>query len=809
MLYSRFVSVMAGVGCGLVLNAPVLAQGLEEVLVTARKRVETVQDTPVSVRAISAERIERYDITSLEKVASMSPEFSAGRASSGSGAQLSMRGIGSSATSIGIEQSVAVIVDDVYYGQGRTINEGMLDLERVELLKGPQALFFGKNATAGAVSLTTANPDEELKMIGRFSRELEADQTIGEVILSGPLTEKLGARLALRTSRMNGALFTNKASDRAYNTSGNVILALTLPTGDPTATPHVAPAGERDLPGEEELLGRFTLSYEATDRLFMNLKVSGTRSENDNPSSNYIIYNCPNSYQTLNPAAPCEDSFDIYQNGLPPEVAATIPYAEDGGLYNDYRSWQMTGTAEYDFNQFTLTSVTNVQSNDNRFLGDFDFQDNDQGVFAAEKSTWEAFSEELRLLSNFDSSLNFMLGVFYQQTQRDFEQYIAFLGAENTDTAPHNRYLALSKISDTEGETLSPFFQLIWFVLPDVELTAGARYTRETKDSHFIQPYVHPELQSAAANLWREGEAVTADQKFENWSPEVSINWTVTEDVMVYAAYKSAFKSGGFSNSGIYATSGTVADFTFEPETARGYEFGAKTTLFGQLRLNATVYAYDYDDLQVDFFNAPSFAFVTVNAGAAENRGIELETEYAPRGLPGLIVRGALNYNKAEYKDFIAPCWTGQKPSEGCNTIVPQTVATPGQDISGESTSMAPELTAALGVDYELDLRWGMTLGLSVNAQYIDDYNPSSFAIPHAARDNYVRYDAGVRLGGAEEHWEIAVIGKNLSNEVIIDGAGDTPSTGGNTGMESGVPADQVGFASLPRTVALQFITRY
>ncbi len=153
------VSILAGLATGLTVSPQVLAQdmparagGPEEIVVTARKRQESLQDAPLSVSAISQERIEKMDVTSLEKIAALTPQFFVGRSSNGSGAQMTLRGIGSSSTSIGIEQSVAVIMDGVYYGQGRVLNEGMFDLAQIEILKGPQSLFFGKNATAGAIN---------------------------------------------------------------------------------------------------------------------------------------------------------------------------------------------------------------------------------------------------------------------------------------------------------------------------------------------------------------------------------------------------------------------------------------------------------------------------------------------------------------------------------------------------------------------------------------------------------------------------------------------------------------------------------
>src|SRR5688572_21886466 len=161
------VTLVLGTAAGTVVAQTSAEGGLEEVIVTARKRAESVQDVPVNVTAITAETIREADLTSLEKLAARTPDFQVGRASNGSGAQLTLRGIGSSSTSIGIEQSVAVVVDGVYYGQGRVINEGFFDLARAEVLKGPQSLFFGKNATAGVISLTTADPGPDPEFIGR------------------------------------------------------------------------------------------------------------------------------------------------------------------------------------------------------------------------------------------------------------------------------------------------------------------------------------------------------------------------------------------------------------------------------------------------------------------------------------------------------------------------------------------------------------------------------------------------------------------------------------------------------------------
>src|SRR5690606_2557152 len=234
------------------------ASGLTQIVVTARRREESVQSIPVSVQAISAAEIQQRDLTSLEKIAASTPNFTIARASNGAGAQLTMRGIGSSATSIGLEQSVAIVVDSVYYGQGRVLNEGFFDRARVEALKGPQSLFFGKNATAGVISLTTANPGPDPEFIGRVGYEFAGEKAYAEAIVSQPLTDTLGLRVAIRGSRMWGGYFKNVQENNPYPTTD-------IATG--ITTPHTAMAAATDQPQERELIGRVTLQYEPDDRL--------------------------------------------------------------------------------------------------------------------------------------------------------------------------------------------------------------------------------------------------------------------------------------------------------------------------------------------------------------------------------------------------------------------------------------------------------------------------------------------------------------------------------------------------------------
>jgi outer membrane receptor protein involved in Fe transport len=812
-------------GTALLLCAPAYAQdadsdaeassGFDDIVITARKREESAQDVPVPVTALDAEMIEQLDLTSIERISARTPNLTVGRASNGSGAQITLRGIGSSSTSIGIEQSVAVVVDGAYYGQGRVINEGFLDLGSVEIINGPQALFYGRNATAGVISINTADPGDEPEFILRAGYEFEAERSQIEAILSGPLSDTFGARLALRYSDMSGGYFENRATPQDITYTDTA-------TGDPF-TETALPAAS-DGPGEQEFLARLTLVWEPLPWLSNELKVSYGQSENDNASWNYVLYNCATGVSSLNPSVPCEEEFNIYQNNFIP-VMADFPYSRsDGSLFNEYESRAVNNTLEIDLGVVAITSVTNYQWNQNIFAITGDFQSSAIPTWATENSEWEAWSEEIRALTNFDGSLNFMIGFLYQETTRTFDQPIWFPFLVTDSTAPPGlEAVTVRKNSDTEGESYAVFGQAIWDITPDIELAGGIRYTHETKDSSFAQVYVHP---AAAAIFIPSSDPVRgiieADQSFNDISPEITLTWRPSEDLMIYGAYREAYKSGGFSNGGLNSafSSDPLGDLTFDEETASGYEVGFRSTFFDrQMRLNATAFRYEYEDLQVDFFNSSIIAFQTLT-GDARTQGFEIQFDYVPAGVPGLNLRAALNYTDAEYTSFpVAPCFAGQTPTQGCNLIFDgglgeyRTIAGAEvgerQDLSGAPLSMAADWTGQVGFDYEAPLTQNLYFGLGADLRFTSDYIPSGFGQTASEQDGYTTLDAIFRVGSNNDHWELALIGKNLTNEFYVTGVVDGPSTGSGTGTAAGIQADQIGFAALPRTLELRATLRF
>jgi len=218
------------------------------------------------------------------------------------------------------------------------------------------------------------------------------------------------------------------------------------------------------------------------------------------------------------------------------------------------------------------------------------------------------------------------------------------------------------------------------------------------------------------------------------------------------------------------------------------------------------LYTYEYTDLQIDFFNASTLAFITTNAGSAETEGVELELDYAPHAIPGLTLRGSVNYNEARYKDYLAPCFGGQTIAAGCTM---EQFGVPHQDLSGSATSVAPRWTSSFGVNYELNLIDGYVINIDMDAKYSDSYLASSFGDPASSEKSYTYVNAALQLRPVSDRWEIALVGRNLTDKFVSMGGHDTVGTGSGTGTPQGVPSDLYGLVGFPRTIQLQATMRF
>jgi outer membrane receptor protein involved in Fe transport len=855
-------------------TSAVFAAEIEEIVVTARATEESVREIPVAITAVGEERLNQFGLESFEDLEAITPQLSVGRATSGNGAVIAIRGIGSSPSSIGIEQSVAVIIDGAYMPQGRVINEGLFDTSQVAVLKGPQALYFGKNATAGVVSVTTNNPGDELEIIARVNHEFESADTTYEGIISAPVNDKLGLRLAVQASQMDEGWITNSAeSPDTYGTFDAF-------TGETNFFDN--PIADKYLPQEEMFFARLTAAGDLSDQFSYNLKGSYAKNErvygsvselfdcstlNGTAHTSQPVLPQPPGRQTPLfeplPLAAVDCSFDGERgiNNIPPGVAAKNELLDQfgGGTARDeFESTIITANLAWSFEAADVQLVMSYQDQTVQWVGD---QDGGAvtSIFAAEENTFENFSAEARAVTRLNGSVNFVLGGYYQSWDRFFDQDVIFaflpgslfggtpppgwlsgvLGPQFTGPLedPNDEFTAYNKISETDGETISVYAEFIWDIAENLELTAGARYLRETKDSFFIQPFVNPFV-TGLFIPFIEDDLLTraaADQTFKNLIPEVTLTWTPTDNVTIYAAYKEGFKTGGFSNSAILSNlsppfvngeicisprlGGTCTagpgdeiefrDFVFDPEQNKGGEVGIKTSLFENSMLASfEVFYYKFRDLQVDFFNSQQFAFVTENAGGSETYGAELQVDWATP-IEGLTLSGSLSYLESKFTDFQSFCFVGQTPAQGCGPLLPgQTETDLRQNVAGNTRPGAPKWSGFLAFNFERPVGNNLLFGLTGNVQY-KSKTVLSANDPNATYGSYATVDGNIRVGTQDGKWQLALIGKNLTDKLAIRSAGNVPGTGGNTGTNEGFRGDLTGGAIRPLQIELELTYRY
>ncbi|MET0364466.1 MAG: TonB-dependent receptor [Sphingobium sp.] len=755
----------------------------QDIIVTARRREESLQNVPVAVTAIGGATLAKYAVSDVQQISQLVPSMVVGRQASGSSASIFLRGVGSTSLSSGFDQSVSLNMDDLPMSRGKELLTGQYDLARVEVLKGPQALFFGKNSTAGVVILTSANPTDKFEAMIRAGYEFQAQEMYGEGYISGPIAPYLNARLAFRASTSEGPYY-NTAQTNSLGGAERIVSS--------------------DRRGESRSLsGRLTVQYDNPDVLKATLKASISRVDDDSASALYERL-CAGGRTTPRPTngtigAIPEPFTDCAINGrsgfaaMPAQYAANFPYARDGRPYTDYDAYTVALTLEKTLGPVTLTSIT----------GQYGFRQQDlqtaagstAGVYFTQYNKFRQFSEELRASTDFDGAFNLTAGAFYGKTKYTFNT--AAMTSALIPAVP-----SFFRVNGIDGESISVFAELKWNILENLELAGGARWSDEKKTSF-------------AQNL-DVGSAAFPARRFDdyfhdtNLSPQATLTWKATDDITLYCEYKKVFKSGGYNTCITILASSVGTDGRFKSETAEGGEIGLRTQLFErQLRFNVTAYHYRYSDLQVQVFDAQTIASRVANAGSLTTDGVEVEANFRPRG-SGFETHASIAYNEAKFHNYIGSCFTGQTIAEGCNLTPGATGAFNNQNFDSRIAPKAPKWAGRVGASYETPLSGGIGIGFNGDMSFSSSYNFTDTLRPDGVQKAFARFDAGIRLFHENDGWEFAVIGRNLTNRYVVTTANDMPAQGASgTGTATGIRSDMNGIVDRPRSVFVQFTKKF
>jgi iron complex outermembrane receptor protein len=723
---------------------------LQEVVVTATRRAEKLSEVPISMSVVGAGDIEQTSVRELSELTGTIPNVSI----SGHNdfrSVITIRGVGSASRNIGFDSRVGVYVDGVYMGQSPAVNQELLDLERVEVLRGPQGMLFGKNTVAGAISLVTKKPTDEFSgklsaSLGNFnSREIQG-------MVNVPLAENLAAKVSVSKTDRDGYI--------KNITTGN------------------------DLDSKDVLAYRAQLRYDPTDKFEINFAYDGLQADNK------ILV-----------GEPLTDMLGTRPAPIAPkkrEVAFDFDPHEDRDV-----SGAMLD-AEYKLDSgFTLKSITGYRDTDAFYMNATDYSPVSI-IYVEYSDKFEQLTQEFQLISPANERLTYMAGLYYYKQDADTERNVT-LGDDFNETFiaqavapsvapllgldPSNLTEAqLAFIAGVVGfgpegsvvfnsgtvttESYAAYLNGSFDITDRWTLGFGGRYSVEDKDVNWLLDGRNSGVFNLGSTNYDPANPSVAPSPLINsrqdtyFSPAISLSYALNGNANVYAKYSSGYKSGGFNldfinKDELAANSG----LEFDKETVDSYEAGLKSTLLdGRMTLNLAAFLSEYDDYQVNQFvdlGGGRTSIRITNAAKVITKGIEADFNF--QATENLGVQGTLGILNAEFDSF---------PGGG----------TGGEDASGKKLPNAPEITASLSGTYMRDipaLSSSLLARLDVtytdgqfttidNIKYVD--LPSADRVPFGYIAELTQLNGRIGLLRNKGDFEVYLWGRNLTDEdAIVD----------------------------------------
>ena len=706
---------------------PSFAQGLEEIVVTARKREESLQDVPISVQAISGDEIRERGLFDIGSLAPYAVNFQYAQAP-GASDLLIMRGLGTYGSGVHFEPSVGQVFNGYFSTRSRLSRTALIDVAQVEVLKGPQGAIIGKNTSLGAINIVSNKPTDEFE--GRIAGGLIFESGEGyeaQGIVSGPLSDNFRGRFVIDYRDVDGWI-DNRPTGRSLQEKQDLTMRVML---------------EGDL--SEKWLGEFLYQYNDLDRDGKAREVNGCL---DPPTAMAQGFDC--TLDASNQTGNIRQGVDIGE-----------PYTSEAHFFGATFTWKGDN-----FDLASLSNFTTYEITDN-FSGD---------LLSTERASidnfedFEQFYQEFRITSTGASDLAYTAGLMYFTAEMNFTQDFQWVIPFN-----FNRH----EVGGSDTDSVAAFGQIDWSLNDQWTLTLGGRYTDEDRSGFKSQttrelytgverldwcnnqgstggggPPVGPRTCTMGNDGMTVGGPITGDINDAGFSYNGSLQWGFTEGSMLYVLAATGFKSGGFDLRG----AGNPDRFIFPEEESTNFEFGGKHSLAdGSMRFNWTLFQTEVEDLQVAT-NDPILIQQVVGQADVTNSGLEVDFAWAATDAFNVTANAALL--DSEFDNFISECYAGQTPEAGCmGGLFVQT---------GMDMPFAPEFQAIVGGDYTWPLGGGTELTLGAKWIHIGEMHTTLARDPTAFQDASNRVDASLMLRGdtsGGNAWTLALVGRNLSDE--------------------------------------------
>jgi outer membrane receptor protein involved in Fe transport len=723
---------------------------LVEIVVTAQRRSENLQNVPLSAQVIGNAELSERNYNDLQDLSQVTPSLhvSAGGATS----DIYIRGIGSG-NSQSFDQSVGTFIDDVYFGRARSSTDTFFDVNRIEVLKGPQSTFFGNNAIAGALNIVTNKPSDTFDASARALYGMFGQYAV-ESAVGLPINNAFSLRVAGIIDGQEGWMTninTGLHEPEEYNTAGRAQLAF-KPNEDFDALVKVDASRDRQR-GDLALQwvncppsAPFTTGAFCASALARNVPT-------------YIVGNLG------------DEEADAAGGG-------TFLSSDGTALTMNYRRFGQTFTS--------VTGYYHYNYNQNLDLGS---QPSGAATTAAPEQYYQV-SQEFRVASPVNGPIEYLAGAYFQTDHLDYQQYTNYPffdgPIEGTPPfAPLIPYLPISQgfIFSQPEHIYSGFGSVSWNISDTWKATAGLRGTSDEKTYDRTVAYgtgtqafggfvpLPASVETLPAHiLGTLPGSQSGSRKDHSWMPSANLQYQMDPKAMLYASYSRAFKAGGFNGSD---TTGVASNIPFAPEYVNAYELGFKSQwLDDHLLFNLDVFRSNYRDLQVvveEGYSTGNGVAVVRNAAQARSQGVEYEGQWVASQYFRLLAD--VTYLDSYYVSYPNAAPSALQIAEGLSA----------QNLSGASTEYAPKWSGTVTARFSATLPGDYRLTADLSPFFTSAYFLlASEDVPQGRQSDYVRLDARLTLETPDRHWAFDLIGKNLNNREILNFSTIAPTSTGS-----------------------------
>jgi iron complex outermembrane recepter protein len=741
---------------------------IPEIIVTAQKRAESIQDTPLSITALDTRLLEQSGIKDAQGLTAVVPNVAV-RPFNNS-IIVATRGISNENTSNLGDASLAFHVNGVYVGRPRAASALFYDVERVELLRGPQGTLYGRNSTAGALNVITKRPDTGTIAGGADISYGNYDAVTARGYINIPLSDSIAVRGSAYYAKHDGYAINNRPVPPIP-----LLVGPPPAVAGPNALITATNAANLNTPNikngddDNEIAGRLSLLIRPSDSF--NWVITGQYQKTDEVGQVRSIINTPQYFAVGGPGAG--------RLFLPQQQDPSNPriYSLNTQPAWKVEGWDITSEMTYELSEAVdLTMVTGYRKDKSSIQVDAAGTENLSVVKSPGKA--KQISNELRLASNDNGPLKWLLGAYYFDEDQDDSVFINNVGGSPNNVVGANTYISSSSLA---------FFGQATYSLTDaLRLTGGARYT-DDKKKRFGFTVVGPGV-TVAPNPLPPGTSYTNSQSWNRFNWKVGVDYDIAPNALLYASYSTGYRAGGFNNS---------SEVAYDPEDIKAFEAGVKTDLLDRrLRFNLAAFHYNYQDLQVTSpreINGRIQAF-TQNAASAKIWGFEIESIVKPSD--NFSVDIAFGYLKTKFGDFLSidnictaagltvppqflpGCVTRQRFNPNGTPVLLPVSPAPGAPLGpvfdlqqvnykGNKLANAPEITLNVGANWtlldsdvgSLTLRGALRL---VGESYLSEYNRGPDRV-----GSYAMSEARATYRSANKAFSVEAFAQNIGNKTV------------------------------------------